>query len=219
MLDQLAFDNICHEHLTYYSYSTLNDLLLQNRFKIVDVKLNETNGGSFRIYAQKDVCESRFGSKPLQDVSDFRIRSISNYEETLKLTEKQTYINFFNRTTDLKIKLRDFINKEKKKNKTIWGYGASTKGNTLLQLFDLDSSDIEKIAEKQYQKFGLKTVGSNIPIVDEKEIYEEMPDYLLILPWHFVQGFINKEIEYLRRGGKFIVPCPEFKVISYADIR
>jgi len=93
------------------------------------------------------------------------------------------------------------------------GYGASTKGNTLLQYFGLDSSLITAIAERNPQKWGLRTVGTNIPIISEEEMREAQPDYLLVLPWHFISEFKERESEYLNKGGKFIVPCPKFKII------
>ena len=107
-----------------------------------------------------------------------------------------------------------FIKKEKAKGKTVWGYGASTKGNTLLQWFGLDHKLIDGIAERSAVKFGLKTVGTNIPIYSEEEMRKKKPDYLLLLPWHFISEFKQREAEYLKAGGKFIVPCPKFEIIS-----
>ena len=98
--------------------------------------------------------------------------------------------------------------------KKIWGYGASTKGNTLLQWFGLDASFIDGIAERSPAKYGLKTVGTNIPIYSEDEMRKAKPDYLLILPWHFISEFKEREKEFFDRGGKFIVPCPRFEIIE-----
>jgi hypothetical protein len=105
----------------------------------------------------------------------------------------------------------NFIVEEKSKGKTIWGYGASTKGNTLLQYFGLDSKLIDGIAERSIYKFGLMTIGTNIPIYSEYEMRQAKPDYLLVLPWHFITEFVVREKDYLDSGGKFIVPCPKFK--------
>ena len=98
--------------------------------------------------------------------------------------------------------------------KIIYGYGASTKGNTLLQWFGLDSSLIDGIAERNPDKFGLKTIGTDIPIYSEEDMRMANPDYLLILPWHFIYEFSQREKDYLNRGGKFIVPCPSFEIIG-----
>jgi NDP-4-keto-2,6-dideoxyhexose 3-C-methyltransferase len=115
---------------------------------------------------------------------------------------------------DLKLKVVNFIKQAKQEGKTIWGYGASTKGNTLLQYFGLDYTMIDAIAERSSYKWGLKTVGTNIPIKSEADMRIEQPDYLLVLPWHFISEFIKREKNYLGKGGKFIVPCPDFKIIG-----
>jgi len=214
MLDQLAFDNICHEHVYYYSLFNLKKLLNDNGFKIVDCQLNETNGGSFRVYAMKDVgTPATFGTQPHQDVCRFRVDSLLAYEKTLHLDSVDTWVRFHQRINDLKSQTVDFIKAKKAEGKTIWGYGASTKGNTLLQYFGLDNTLIDGIAERNASKFGLKTVGTNIPIYSEEEMRKAKPDYLLILPWHFINEFCQRESEFLKNGGKMIIPCPKFEII------
>jgi NDP-4-keto-2,6-dideoxyhexose 3-C-methyltransferase len=96
----------------------------------------------------------------------------------------------------------------------VYGYGASTKGNTLLQYFGLTNQDIVAIAERSPYKFGLRTIGTDIPIVSEEEMRAARPDYLLVLPWHFIDEFESREAEFFAQGGKMIVPCPAFKVIG-----
>ncbi|HVI42030.1 MAG TPA: class I SAM-dependent methyltransferase [Anaerovoracaceae bacterium] len=215
MLEQLAFDNICHEHIFYYSLFNLKKLFEKNGFKIVDCQLNDTNGGSFRVYAMKDVGDVKtFATQPYRDICRFRINSLLTYEETLHLDSVDTWKDFYDRINNLKQQTVDFIKEKKAEGKTIWGYGASTKGNTLLQYFGLDNTLIDGIAERSIYKFGLKTVGTNIPIYSEDEMRKAKPDYLLILPWHFINEFCQREIEYLSRGGKFIVPCPKFEIIE-----
>jgi hypothetical protein len=113
----------------------------------------------------------------------------------------------------LKETLLNFLKSEKSKGKKIWAYGSSTKGNTLLQYFGIDNNLIDGIAERSIYKWGLKTVGTNIPIFSEDEMRKANPDYLLILPWHFIQEFKEREKDYLMKGGKFIVPCPKFEII------
>lgn len=215
MLEQMAFDNICHEHIFYYSLFNLKALMNRNGFDIMDVQLNDINGGSFRVYMMKTTADkTKFGSQPHRDVCNFRIKSILAHEETLGLDDPKTWQDFFQRINDLKQQTVDFIKSEKAKGKSIWGYGASTKGNTLLQYFELDSSLIDGIAERSPFKYGLSTVGSNIPIFSEEDMRRAKPDYLLILPWHFINEFKNRESEYLKSGGKFIVPCPKFEIIG-----
>jgi NDP-4-keto-2,6-dideoxyhexose 3-C-methyltransferase len=215
MLNQLAFDNICHEHVYYYSLFNIRNLFNEFGIEIMDAQLNDTNGGSFRIYCmKKNADKSKFGTQPYRDVCEFRVNSILEYEKTLELDDVQTWINFYNRINDLKEKTLSFIKEEKSKGKKIWGYGASTKGNTLLQYFGLDNTLIDGIAERSIYKFGLQTVGTNIPIYSEDEMRKAKPDYLLVLPWHFINEFIQRESEFLDYGGKFIVPCPKFEIIS-----
>lgn len=214
MLQQTAFDNICHEHLYYYSLFNIKALLEKNGFKIMDCQLTEINGGSFRVYAMKQAATSKsFSSQPYRDVCSFRVNSILEYEKTLKLDCEATWKDFFNKIEDLKEKTVNFIKQEKAKGKTVWGYGASTKGNTLLQYFNLDNTLIDGIAERSPAKFGLKTIGTNIPICSEEEMRKAKPDYLLVLPWHFINEFVAREADFLKNGGKFIVPCPKFVII------
>lgn len=215
MIEQCAFDNFCHEHIYYYSLFNLKTLFEANGFKIVDCQLNNVNGGSFRIYAMKESADEKyFASQTHRDVCKFRINSLLEYEKTLKLDQIKTWQNFFNKIEELKEKTISFIKEEKAKGKIIYGYGASTKGNTLLQYFDLDSSLITAIADRSPVKWGMKTVGTNIPICSEFEMRQAKPHYLLLLPWHFLDEFIEREQEFLNNGGKMIVPCPKFEIIG-----
>ena len=215
MIEQLAFDNICHEHVYYWSLFSIKRLLEDANFQIVDCQLNDVNGGSFRIYAKKSTANlSTFASRPYRDVCNVRINSLLEWESNLKLDQVDTWLAFYDRIEKLKQKTVDFIKEEKAKGKIICGYGASTKGNTLLQYFGLDDTLIDAIAERSPYKFGLKTIGTNIPIISEEAMRKLNPDYMLVLPWHFISEFITREDEYLTNGGKFIVPCPEFEIIG-----
>jgi SAM-dependent methyltransferase len=215
MLKQLAFDNICHEHLEYYSLEAFKYLLDRHGMEIVDCQLNDINGGSFRVYIRKNNADkTTFASAPYRDVAEYRVKSILTYEKTLNLKDPQTYIDFYKKSCDLRDQTLAFMKAEKAKGKTIWAYGASTKGNTLLQWWGIDNTLIDGIAERQPMKYGLKTVGSNIPIASDEEMRKAKPDYLLVLPWHFIESFARREKEFLARGGKFILPCPHFEVIG-----
>lgn len=216
MIEQLAFDNICHEHAYYYSLTSIQTLFSKHGLKIVDCDLNDVNGGSFRVYVQKSVAEENsFGTQPLRDVCNFRVKSILEYERiNYDLTDVNVWNKFQSDIEALKTQTVDFIKQEKAKGKIICGYGASTKGNTLLQWFGLDHTLIDAIAERSPYKFGLKTIGTNIPILSEEEVRNMKPDYMLVLPWHFISEFVKREAEFLDNGGKFIVPCPKFAIIS-----
>jgi len=214
MLQQLAFDNICHEHIYYHSLNSIKNLIAPHNLKIVDASLNDVNGGSIRIYMQKNIAkESSFATGPLRDVCNFRIQSLLEYENTkFDISKLEVWEEFNKNINILKQQTVDFIKQEKAKGKIICGYGASTKGNTLLQWFGLDNTLIDAIAERSPYKFGLKTIGTNIPIKSEEEIRAMNPDYMLVLPWHFISEFIQREDEFLSKGGKFIVPCPKFEI-------
>jgi hypothetical protein len=215
MLKQLAFDNICHEHVCFYSLSSMKYLLDKTGFTIVDCILNDVNGGSFRIYIRKNrATKELFKTTPYRDVADFRINSMLEYEKGLNLNDPKVYKDFYNEIINLREQTVSFIKEEKAKGKIIWGYGASTKGNTLLQWYGLDSTLIDAIAERNPAKFGLRTIGTNIPIRSEQDMREVRPDYLLLLPWHFIYEFRIREADYLESGGKFIVPCPKFEIIG-----
>jgi len=208
MLQQNAYDNICHEHLEYYSLKSLNNLLKRHNLEVFDVELNDVNGGSFRTYIQHK------GYRPKSN----RVRKLEKFEEELNLSSKKTYQAFASRILVLKKKLYNFIRKETKAGKKIYVYGASTKGNTLLQFCNLNKDLITAAADRNPDKWGKKTVGTLIPIISEEEARRQYPDYFLILPWHFLKEFIQREKKYLRLGGKFIVPLPQFKIISKKDL-
>jgi len=215
MIRQLAFDNICHEHVYYWSLNSLEKLMIEAGLKIVDCQLNDVNGGSFRVYIKKMESDiTKFATRPYRDVCDVRIESIRKWENTQYLDSIKTWLDFYLGIEDLKKQTVDFIKEEKSKGKTICGYGASTKGNTLLQYFGLDNTLIDAIAERSPYKFGHKTIGTNIPILSEDEVRKMKPDYMLVLPWHFISEFTEREKEYLNGGGKFIVPCPKFEIIG-----
>jgi len=216
MIKQLAFDNICHEHAYYHSIASFKKLFEQHDLKIVDCSLNDVNGGSFRVYVQKaNAIVSSFGTSPLRDVCNYRFASLLEYEtKHYNMSDPKIWEKFQSDIEDLKNKTVSFIKEEKAKGKIVCGYGASTKGNTLLQWFGLDHTLIDAIAERSPYKFGLKTIGTNIPIKSEEEVRAMNPDYMIVLPWHFIAEFIEREKEFLDKGGKFIVPCPKFEIIG-----
>jgi SAM-dependent methyltransferase len=216
MMNQLAFDNICHEHVYYYDLKSINKLFSQHGFRVVDCSVNDTNGGSFRIYFQKETAlVTSFGTSPLRDVCDYRVETILNYEtNVVDISSVAAWNDFKIRLDTLKNNVNSFINTAKAEGKKVYGYGASTKGNTLLQYFGLDSSHIAAIAERSPYKFGYKTIGTNIPIISEEEMRDANPDYALVLPWHFISEFQTRERAFLEAGGSFIVPCPIFEIIS-----
>ncbi len=223
MLKQLEFGNICAEHVMYYDFVSLATVLGLHNFDILDCDFNDVNGGSIRLYCSKAGHVEHFRSPQKRDVAKVKINNAFYGEchstELRDLSDRcidlfTNYVEFYNKIYQLKIQTVDFINGEIAKGKTVYGYGASTKGNTLLQYFGLDSSTIKKIADRNSAKWGLKTIGSEIPICSEEEMRRDNPDYLLILPWHFIEEFKDREHAYLKGGGKFIVPSPRFEIIE-----
>ena len=214
MLAQNAFDNICHEHLEYYSLLSLESLLARHRLELFDAELNDVNGGSFRIYIRH--VGSRVGKE--RKGREIRLEKLRAFESHLALNERGIYDQFVSRIYSLRDDLCGFIKAETEKGKKIYIYGASTKGNTLLQFFKLDSILIKAAAERNPMKWGRKTIGTNIPIISEEQARRERPEYFLVLPWHFLSEFLEREKDYLQSGGKFIVPLPEFKVVGANDI-
>jgi NDP-4-keto-2,6-dideoxyhexose 3-C-methyltransferase len=215
MLRQLAFDNICHEHARYYTLMTLTNTLLAHGLDVVDVQLNDTNGGSFRVFARKIGADpAGWATAPFRDVADVRVRSLWEWEMHAGVNMPAVWARFWHHLQGLRDDVTGFIRQQVAAGKSVWGYGASTKGNTLLQFFGLDHTLIEGIAERQEQKWGLRTVGTDIPIHSEKRMRATPPDFLLMLPWHFVAEFVERESRYLANGGRFIVPCPKFEVLG-----
>lgn len=211
MLDRNVIDNVSHEHLEYYSLTTFKRLMDQHNLEIFDVELNNVNGGSMRTYVRH---KNKGGKLKIDFGGMRRVSALLDEERSKKLNEKSAYDAFASRVSTLRDKLFNFIKSEVSSGKKIHAYGASTRGNSLLQFCGINNSMIEAAAERNPDKWGKKTVGTMIPIISETEARAKKPDYFLILPWQFLDEFVKREADYLNSGGKFIVPLPEFKIIS-----
>lgn len=212
MLEQNAFDNILAEHIEYYSFTVLNNLLNMNGLKAIDVELNDINSGSFRVYiAHQENKKFNLPYHALQ-IGEFRVKSLLEYEKGLRLLEPKPYLEFFDRVKKNKEKTMDLLRELRKKGKTILGYGASTKGNTLLQFYGITPDLIPAIAERTPEKWGKKTIGTGIPIISEEQARERNPDYLFVFPWHFVDSFRKREQKLLENGTQMIVPLPYLEI-------
>lgn len=203
MLKMNSFDTVCHEHLEYYSLSQIVWMLDKYNLRAIDVEFNDINGGSFRIY----VAHSGSGYVPERE----KIDRILEEEGILKTAGP--FLDFNRRITENGIKLKQFLESETEKGKSIYIYGASTKGNTLLQYYGIGNDLITAAAEKNEDKWGRRTPGTNIPIISEKEARDQNPDYFLVLPWHFKEEFIKRESQFLEEGGHFIFPLPELEIV------
>lgn len=211
VLERNAFDGICHEHLAYYSLTSFEKLLQRNNLEIFDAELRDINEGSVRFYIRRKNGGRGFR---VPSTAPRRLDYLRNYEKKSALHSREAYDEFVRRVYDIRNKVTSFIQGEVERGKKVYVYGASTKGNTLLQFFALDDALITAAAERNPAKWGKKTVGTNIPIISEEEARAARPDYFLVLPWHFLKEFREREAEYLARGGKFIVPLPEFTIIE-----
>lgn len=212
MLQTNAFDNICHEHLEYYSFENLDWLFSQHGMRVFDASRNSVNGGSLRLYVTH--MDSSFPTSP--NVEKIAMEEFDYFEQFYR-ERKSPFIEFGNRIETIKRNIQVFIHNLKEEEKTIFVMGASTKGNTLLQYFNLTNKLIPFAAEVNKDKFGKKTVGTNIPIIDEKHALQINPDYFLVLPWHFIDNISKKLYPYLKAGGKLIVPLPEPVIYEMQD--
>ena len=204
MLLQHAFDNIVHEHLEYYSLFSLEKLLERHGLMVFDVEVNDLNGGSFRTY----ICH-----KDARKISD-AVLQLRESETKLGLQNKHIYEEFANRIKTIKNSLYGFIEKEVKRGKKVYVYGASTRGNTLLQYCGLDNTLIEAAVERNPEKWGKKIASVGIPIISEEQARRDKPDYMFVLPWFFKEEFLEREAEYIKQGGKLLFPLPTVEVVG-----
>lgn len=209
MLKANSIDTICHEHLEYYSLHNITYIANEAGFNIINVIFNECNGGSFRIYLSKKTSTKYTQNQTL-------INNILQEENNMNISNKETYIKFM-KNCDIEInKLKEFISLVIKNNKKVYIYGASTKGNCLLQYANIDNNSIKYAVERNLNKVG-KMTSTGIEIISEETMRQNPPDYLLVLPWHFKKEIIEREKIFLENGGQLIFPFPEFE-ISYAKL-
>lgn len=194
MLTNNAYDTICHEHLEYYGLKQIKYIADKVGFKIIDIEFNDINGGSFAITLAKKNSffkEKFVGSEIIMPYDTFKRNVIKHKED-----------------------LPEFLNKQKSLDKKILGYGASTKGNVVLQYCDITNEQLSHIGEVNEYKFGRYTPSTNIPIISEQRVKKMNPDYLMVLPWHFKNVIVPKEKEYLQKGGKLLFSLPCIDIIS-----
>jgi hypothetical protein len=209
MLSMNSYDTICHEHLEYYSLTVVENLLARCDMKVVNVELNDINGGSIRCYATH---EDSFKYK--NPVHQNFIKDLRQSEFDLELDTDKPYDNFQEEIESHREQLSTLVRDLKRQGKVIHLYGASTKGNTILQWCGFDSTVIDCAAERNPDKFGARTIGTDIPIVSEEESRAMNPDYYLVLPWHFRKEFLVREEKALAAGTKFIFPLPNVEIVG-----
>lgn len=206
MLKTNSMDTICHEHLEYYSLAPIKEIADRAQLKIIDIQLNSCNGGSIRIYFAKD-------DSPYYCENTELVQQILNEEVDLKLKKPDTYFQFMTRCLAETIKLKQFLKATNEAKQKTYIYGASTKGNCLLQYADITECDIPCAVERNPKKIGKMTItGSRI--IGEEEMRENPPTYLLVLPWHFRDEIIQREDQFLEEGGSLLFPFPQFEIYT-----
>jgi hypothetical protein len=206
MLRAGSYDTVCHEHLEYYSLGNVVQLLAAADLVPVNVRFNSINGGSFAVTAAH-----RGGPYTPEDGLIAWLRA---QEERLGLHTPAPFRQFEERVFRHRADLSELLVSLKSSGARVLGYGASTKGNVMLQFAGLGTEHLEAIAEVNQDKYGRVTPGSNIPIVSEAEAAALKPDYYLVLPWHFREGILRREEAFLRTGGRLIFPFPEIEIVG-----
>jgi SAM-dependent methyltransferase len=212
MLEMNSYDTICHEHLEYYSLAVVEDLLGRHDMQVVRVTENAINGGSFRCYATH--ADNFTYKRPQHDAA---LAALRQYEFDLELDTDRPYRNFQERVNTHRDDLRSLLKRLRQEGKRIHVYGASTKGNVILQFCGIDNAVVECAADRNADKHGAQTIGTDIPIVSEAESRARRPDYYLVLPWHFREEFLERERETLRAGTAMIFPLPTIDVVRFGD--
>ncbi|HEY6952592.1 MAG TPA: class I SAM-dependent methyltransferase [Bacteroidota bacterium] len=209
MLKMNSYDTICHEHLEYYSLAVIEYILRQCGLKIFNVLQNDVNGGSLRCYATH---VNNFKYRNERFVQN--IKRLHQEEFDLELDTDKPYKNFQGRINVHKDELQNLLRTLKKEGKKIHIYGASTKGNTILQWCSIDNRIIDYAAERNPEKYGASTLGTEIPIISEAESRAMNPDYYLVLPWHFKEEFIEREKATVEKGTGLIFPLPTIEIVK-----
>lgn len=206
MVRTMGYDTICHEHLEYYSLQQIKWMTDRSELKILKLDFNETNGGSFAV-----TVALRSSSHPENNA---QVEQLLQEEQTTGLATAAQRSAFADAVESHKADLVALLYRLKAENRTVLGYGASTKGNVLLQHCGITRELLPAIAEVNKDKFGCFTPGTNIPIISEAEAHAQNPDYLLVLPWHFRANIVEREAAFLDRGGKLIFPLPAVEVFG-----
>ena len=201
----LAYDTVYHEHLSYITVKPLISFFKKFKLEIIDIKQKDIHGGSIRIFV------SGFGNYKKKE----SVKKICRMEDKAKLDSRETLKNFQKKVVLNRIHLTSILTKLKRKKKKIIILSAPAKGMTLINYCKLDRDFVDYATEKSKIKQGMYTPGGNIPVYSDSKILKSMPDYAILLAWNFSKEIIKNNIKYLKKGGKFIIPIPKVKIISY----
>jgi len=203
-IEQMTFDNVYHEHLSYYTLTSLEYFFKEHDMDIFNVQKVDSHGGSLRVFIRKNKVKHEIN----EDVG-----KILDYEKDIGVDNINFYKKFADNVYEVKKELIKFFNEFKSKNKKIVGYGAPAKSTTLLNFLNVDNNYIEYIVEDNPLKIGLYTPGTHIPLVSSNALDENKPDYILILAWNFASEIMDKTINYRQKGVKFIIPLPKPRIV------
>jgi SAM-dependent methyltransferase len=208
MIDRLEFDTIYHEHLFYFSLTALDRAFARAGLTIVDVERLEVHGGSLRVFAQRGDgrrAPDRDGTK--------RVAAVLDAERAWGVDTPQRYARFQDDVVGLKRKLVELIRDLKRQGRAIAAYGAAAKGTSLLSYCGLGADELDFVVDRSPVKQGLLTPGTRLPILPPEKLLEIMPDFVVLLVWNFADEVMAQQAEYRRRGGRFIVPVPEPRIV------
>lgn len=205
MIERNAYDTVCHEHVSYYALKQIKWMADCVGFKILDVELNDINGGSFCVTVAKNE------SKHVANSS--KVEELLQREHDDGYNSWEVYNEFRDRVFDHRNELKSLLRKLNAAGNHVCGYGASTKGNVVLQFCEITTKEISGIAEVNQEKYGAYTPFNYIPIASEADIKAGNPDYMMVLPWHFRDNILKREQAYLAAGGNLIFPLPELEVV------
>lgn len=207
MLLTNMYDNICHEHLLYLHLAPIERMLTEAGLQLVDIEMNSVNGSSYRLFVRH-----RNGPEPTAE-GYARLQSRRVAEFNMKLDESEPYDRFREAVVSNRHSLHYLLQFLKKESKLVIGYGASTKGNVILQYCDIGTDLLPYLADRNQRKHGARTFGTNIPIISEEQARSMTPDYFLVLPYHFLPEMLDREKAFIARGGRFIVPVPTVQLV------